>query len=89
MAAWLIEGAGLADLILLFTAVETVGLFLWHRRTGHGFAPGPLARLLLPGVFLILAWRASLSGWNGSGVLVCLAAALTAHLWDLRDRWRG
>jgi hypothetical protein len=45
--------------------------------------------MLLPGVCLMLALRAALAGSAWPWVPLALAAALLAHLADLRARWRG
>jgi hypothetical protein len=79
----------LIDLILVFTACEPIVLALWHRRTGRGPTPAAIGRLLLPGLCLMLALRAALAGAAWPWVPAALAAALVAHLLDLRGRWRG
>lgn len=86
MPAWF-ASPRLIDLILAFTALEAAALLLWHRRTGRGLPPGSMARMLVPGVCLMLALRATLAGAALPWVPVALAAALVAHLADLAVRW--
>jgi hypothetical protein len=88
MGASLIDLAGLLDLVLLVMAAEAVALFILHRRSGRGFSPGRMCRLLAPGAFLLLGWRVSLSGGNGPAILLLLTAALVMHGLDIRDRWK-
>lgn len=83
------EPAALIDLILGLTAAEAVVLGFWHWWTGRGLGAGEVARMLLPGVCLILALRAALTGDVWPFVPLALTAALIAHLADLRGRWRG
>jgi hypothetical protein len=45
--------------------------------------------MLLPGICLLLAVRAALAGAAWPWVPMTLAAALVAHLLDLRSRWRS
>jgi hypothetical protein len=78
----------LVDLILTFTAVEAAALALWHRWTGRGLSPAAIGLMLLPGICLMLALRAALVGSAWPWVPAALAAALVAHLADLRNRWR-
>jgi hypothetical protein len=49
--------------------------------------PVAVILMLLPGVCLMLAIRAALSGAAWPWVPAALAAALVAHLADLRERW--
>jgi hypothetical protein len=77
------------DLILVLVVLEAVGLVVWHRRTGHGLAPGAMAATIGSGVALMLAVRAALVGAWWGWVALPLLAALMAHLVDLRGRWKG
>jgi fatty acid desaturase len=79
----------LIDLILLATVAEGGVLAAWHRRTGRGLSAAAVARMLLPGVCLMLALRAALAGSAWPFVPLALTAALIAHLADVRGRWRG
>jgi hypothetical protein len=86
--ATLFANGHIVDLILLLVAVEAVGAFIWHRRTGRGLSPGETLLLLLPGVCLLAALRGALVGaWFG-WIAVWLLAAFAAHLCDLARRWR-
>jgi hypothetical protein len=71
----------LIDLILVFTGLEAIVLVL--RR---GPSPIAIALMLLPGVALLVALRASLAGAAWPWVPAALAASLVAHLLDLRGR---
>ena len=74
--------------------IEAVVLIFWrrqragadHRRRASAIE---IVLLLLPGICLMLAIRAALSGAAWPWVPVALIAALVAHLADLRERWRG
>lgn len=86
MAA-LFETGRIADLLLLVLALEAVGLWWWHRRTGGGVALHRALPFLLAGAAFALALRAALTqSWWGWTALA-IAAAGAAHLWDLRSRW--
>ena len=76
------------DLILVLVAVEGLALAAYHRRTGRGIAALDLLGNLLAGVFLLLALRGALVGAGWEWIGCALAAALLAHLGDLRRRWR-
>jgi hypothetical protein len=71
------------DIVLAVLAVETLGLLVWSRRQ-----PLNVLQPILPGVFLLLALRASLtnSGWIWIGLWMTLS--LPAHLADLWRRLR-
>jgi hypothetical protein len=79
----------IVDAILLLVVLETILLFLWHRRTGRGIAPAAIGWTLCSGAALLLAVRAALVGAWWGWVALPLLAALLAHLLDLRSRWRG
>jgi hypothetical protein len=88
MEVSLLVSPGLIDLVLAFTAVEAAALILLHRRTGQGLSVTRIGRMLLPGICLLLALRAALSGLAWPFVPLSLTAALIAHLADLHARWR-
>lgn len=86
----------LIDLIIVFTMIEAVVLFIWRRRPGAPTAFGGEGRatqgyavglMLLPGICLLLALRAALAGAAWPWVPAALTAALIAHLLDVRARW--
>jgi hypothetical protein len=77
----------IVDLILGLMALEAAALAAFHRMTGRGV---PLAQLLTnmaAGACLLLALRAALTGAGWAMIAGALAAALMAHLVDLRSRW--
>jgi hypothetical protein len=83
----LLASPALIDLILAFTVLEAIVLAVWRKRSGRGLDLVPLFLMLLPGVFLMLALRAALAGAVWPWLPAALAAALVAHLADLRRRW--
>ena len=87
IATWL-AGGRLADVVLAATALELAGLVAWHARTRRGLSWQPAARMLLPGVFLTLALRVSLTGGAVTFVALCLLLAGVAHAVDLASRWK-
>ena len=88
--AALLVSPHLIDLVIVFTLVEAVLLQWLRRRAGHGaMAPVAIAVMLLPGIFLLLAARAALADAAWPWMPGALAAALVAHLLDLRMRWSG
>lgn len=89
MSGLAIAGFHPLDAIVLLLLLEGVGLALWHRRTGRGPAPWRLVPNLFAGACLILALRTALTDGPAVLLLLWLAAALLAHLLDLRERFRG
>ena len=75
----------IVDLILGLVAVEALALVALGRR--RGIAGLDVAAALLPGVALMLALRAALTGAWWAWVAAWLAASLVAHLADLARRW--
>jgi hypothetical protein len=86
MEVSLLESPGLVDLILILVGVEAAALIVWHRWTGHGLSLGEVGRMLPPGICLMVALRAALAGEAWPFVPLALAAALIAHVVDLRGR---
>jgi hypothetical protein len=78
----------IVDLILIFTVLELLFLFVYRRRTGHGAAPGDIFLNLLSGICLMLALRCALTGAWWGWIGLCLFGSLLAHLADLWRRWR-
>lgn len=76
----------IVDLILGFMAVEGLALAILRRRIGRGLALADVAANLLSGFCLLLALRAALVGAWWGWTALALAAALTAHLADLKRR---
>jgi hypothetical protein len=85
----LITGTGFVDAILVFMVLEGVVLIAYHWSTGRGIAPVALIANLLAGGGILLALRATLSGWGVGAVAACMALSFAAHLTDLQRRWRG
>jgi hypothetical protein len=76
------------DLILAVMAVE-IGVLLWRRRPAR--TRGALIDLILafaPGVCLLLALRAALTGAGWLWIALALAASFPFHLADLARRRR-
>lgn len=73
----------LIDLIMVVTLLEAAILLALRV-----LSPLAIARMLLPGIFLLLALRAALAEAAWPWVPLALTAALVAHLFDLQGRWR-
>ena len=75
------------DAIVVLMALEAVALLAVRRLLDRG--PPALAILasLAAGLFLLLALRAALTGAGWPVMAGALAAALFAHLLDLKLRW--
>lgn len=87
MTGWLsLEHA--AEAVLLFMLVEGFVLSWRYRQGRSSFAPWAIARILAPGIALVLAMRfgAGLPG-TWAAFVSCLIAALIAHLIDLKARY--
>jgi hypothetical protein len=78
----------LVDFVLGLMLLEALALGVYWSRTGAGIAPRDLAPNLLAGGFLLLAVRAALTAAPRPWLLICLTAALAAHLADVARRWR-
>lgn len=87
IATWFADGR-LADVVLAATALELAGLVAWHARTRRGLSWQAAVRMLLPGVFLTLALRVSLTGGGMPIVALCLLLAGVAHGVDLAGRFK-
>ena len=85
----LVAGGHVVDVILALTLLEAVALAAYHRCTGRGVAPAGLLGNLLAGAALLMALRGALTGAWWGWIAFWLAAALLAHLADLRSRWRA
>jgi hypothetical protein len=77
------------DVILAFMVAEGLLLVAYQRLTGRGIAPVAVVANLLAGGGILLALRATLSGWGTAAVAACMAVSFAAHLTDLQRRWRG
>ncbi len=80
MSEWFTSGRAV-DLVLVVLALEAllIAAFAGARR-------GALLGALVPGLFLLLALRAALTGAPWPAVALFLALSLPAHLVDLRRR---
>jgi RsiW-degrading membrane proteinase PrsW (M82 family) len=85
----LFQTGRIVDLVLALMVVEGVLLAIYHRRRGRGIPAAGLVANLLAGGCLLLAVRAALTHAGWPVVSLWLAAALLAHLADLRSRWRA
>ncbi|MFM7345068.1 MAG: hypothetical protein ACKO1J_06850 [Tagaea sp.] len=79
----------LIDAILALLGAQIAVLWFREGRTASGLAPGSIAFSLIPGLFLLLAWRFHLGAADHRVVLVLLAAAGVANAADLAKRWRS
>ncbi len=77
----------IVDAILTLVFVELMALILIRVRTRRGLHVIDLVAGLMPGVGLLLALRAALSGDPWPIVAVCLLGSLLAHVYDLTRRW--
>jgi hypothetical protein len=75
-----------ADLILLFMALEFIVLGLRQRMRARRGAVVDLAFAIAPGVCLVLALRAALTGSALVWIAAPLAVSLPVHLADLARR---
>jgi hypothetical protein len=80
MAEFVTSGR-IVDIVLLVTLVEAVAL-LWLRR----IAAPAIAAMLAPGLCLMLALRAALTGAGWGWIAALLVLAGLTHLADLRQR---
>jgi hypothetical protein len=78
----------LLDAVIVFTVLEGLGLWLYHRLTGQGLALNDYALNMLSGLCLMLAVRAVVSGTPWPWIAVCLSASGLAHGWDMVKRWQ-
>ena len=77
------------DFAIGFTVLEGLVLQLRARRRRRaGLEAPPVWADLLAGISLMLAARTALQEGSAVQMAACLLAALGAHLFDLRGRWR-
>jgi len=81
-------GGALFALILAFLPIEFLVLNAYHRRTSRGIPPRLLLGDIGAGMALLAAALAALRGAAWPLIAVALLAALAAHLFDLRQRWK-
>ena len=87
MLQQLVTSGRVVDVVIGFMILEALALHIYHRRTSLGPAPADTIAMLLAGLCLLLALRASLTQSDWTWVAAFLAAALVAHLADLHRRW--
>jgi hypothetical protein len=81
-------GGPLFALILAFLPIEFLALAAYRRRTGRGIPPRLLLGDIGAGMALLAAALAALRGAAWPMVAAALLAALGAHMFDLRQRWK-
>lgn len=77
----------IVDVVIAFMAVEAIAL-LMAQRWGSRLGKLDIVLLLVPGLCLLLAMRAALSGDGWQIMAGWLVAALIAHVGDLARRLR-
>jgi hypothetical protein len=83
---WIFASGRIVDLIVAVMCVEIGVLYLYRAMSGRGLGLADAAMMLLPGLALLLALRATLVGSPVSQVAFWLFVALVAHLADLWHR---
>ncbi len=83
----LFSSGRIIDLILGLVVAEGFALLLYRRFTGNGIRGLDLLAMLVPGVCLMLALRAALTGLSWPWTASALLASLLAHGVDLSRRW--
>jgi len=86
MPGWF-SATGFVDLVIAITLAETMALWAWSRWRG-GIDFDALAPSLVSGLMLMVALRTAVGGAVWPWVMLPVALAGVAHLWDLRRRWR-
>ncbi len=81
-------GGGIFALILAGMLLEMAALAAFYRRTGRGIAPPRFLGDIGAGMCLLLATLLVLRGAAWPFPAVAILAALGAHLFDLKQRWR-
>ncbi len=84
----LLTGPLIFDIVIAVLALETLLLIAFNRRTGRGLPPAELLPSALSGIFMLLAFRMWIAEGPIIWVVLCLLASFSAHLFDLRGRWR-
>jgi len=84
---WLLTTPAIAQMLLVFLALEFVLLSIWRRRTGQGVAARQLFCFLGAGAGFATALWAALAGWSWPFMAVSLLVAFVAHALDLALRW--
>lgn len=79
--------ATLLDAVIALTVLEGLGLWLYHRLTGRGVAPGDVMLNLVSGLLLMLTLRSALHAAPWPMTMGLFAASGLAHGFDLWRRW--
>lgn len=85
----LFHSGRIIDLILIMLMLEAAWITYNYHRNHRGPAPADACANLAAGACLLLAVRAALVDAAWPWVALGLAAALAAHIWDMKRRWRG
>jgi hypothetical protein len=83
------EARQLIDVVIVATLLEWAVLTLLWRRHRRGLQPAAVARMLLPGLCLMLAMRSVALGQPWYWMAMLLSAAGIAHVVDLTRRWHS
>lgn len=83
----LVSSGRIVDLVLAVMVLE-IGLILWRRSGGRGGLAADLLLAFAPGICLLLALRAALTGGGWIPVAGWIALSLPFHLADLARRLR-
>ncbi len=86
-ADWL-SPLGLITIVISFTLLEGVVLWLYRRHTGKGVAARDFAANWVSGLCLMLALHSALNDAGWMWVAMWLLASGLAHASDLRSRWQ-
>lgn len=76
------------DLLIAFTLLEALVLWLWHRAGRGGVAPQSLLPNMGAGLCLMAALRCSLAGADWPWIAAWVCGSGLAHAWDLKRRWQ-
>jgi hypothetical protein len=76
------------DLLIAFTLIEVVALWLWHRSGRGGVAPGDMLPNMASGLCLMAALRCALAGFGWPLIALWVCGSGLAHGWDLVRRWK-
>jgi hypothetical protein len=79
----------IVDAVLVVMAIEAVVLIVRRAISGRGIETQALLRALAPGIGLLLAVRAALTGESWGVVAACLSVAGILHVFDLAYRHRS
>jgi hypothetical protein len=84
-----VSSGRIVDAVLVVMAIEAIVLTARRTISGRGIETAALFRALAPGLFLLLAVRAALTGASWGPVAACLSVAGILHALDLAYRYRS